>query len=429
MGKLTEVQIKAWIKRGERFEGRTDGNGLYLRFRDTDKSPVWRYRYKFAGKPRIMMIGTYPVLSLAQARARVKELAAQVTLGKDVASEKQKLKAETLAEITREEKASEENVVTLSAVALEFWESRIKPRWKTPEPVRGLIVGKINPAIGHLPVAEVNHTHIEKLLRQLVDNGTPTVANSVLRLLRRILAHARKMQLRTDNPAMELDISDAGGREKGRKRWLTREELIVFFQAMRKAKGFSRENELGLRLLLVLCCRKMELCGAPWSEFDLDKAVWHQGRGQRYNSRTGEAQEWTPKNGEAIDIPLPPQAVTWLRELRLLAGKSQWVFPARKMQHLMTPHIHDSTLPIALAKVRAEMKAIPPFTIHDLRRTGRTHLSALGVDFVVAERCLNHTIKGVAQRYDRHDYFDERRAGLTKWAGLLDALEKGENPE
>ncbi|EKY6697640.1 site-specific integrase [Salmonella enterica] len=424
MGKLTEVQIKAWIKRGERFEGRTDGNGLYLRYRDSDKSPVWRYRYKFAGKPRIMMIGTYPVLSLAQARTRVKELAAEVTLGKDVASEKQKLKAETLAEITRKE-----DVVTLSAVALEFWESRIKPRWKTPEPVRGLIVGKINPVIGHLPVEEVNQRHIEKLLRQLVDNGTPTVANSVLRLLRRILRHARKMQLRTDNPAMELDISDAGGREKIRKRWLSKEELIVFFRAMRKARGFSRENELALRLLLVLCCRKMELCGAPWVEFDLDNAVWHMGRGQRYNSRTGEEQEWTPKNGEAIDIPLPPQAVTWLRELRLLAGGSQWVFPARKMQHLMTPHIHDSTLPTALAKVRTEMKGIPPFTVHDIRRTGRTHLSMLGVDFVVAERCINHSIKGVAQRYDHHDYFDERRAGLTKWADWLEALENGENPE
>lgn len=427
MGKLTEVQIKAWVKRGERFEGRTDGNGLYLRYRDTDKSPVWRYRYKFAGKPRIMMIGTYPVLSLAQARATVKELAARVTLGEDVASEKQKLKAETLAEITREEEASTEKAATLGEVALEFWESRIKPRWKTPEPVRGLIVGKINPAIGHLPVTEVNHQHIDRLLRQLVDNGTPTVANSVLRLLRRILGHAVKMQLRSDNPARELDISDAGGREKGRKRWLSREELIVFFRAMRKAKGFSRENELALRLLLVLCCRKMELCGAPWVEFDLDKAVWHQGGGQRYNSRTGEAQEWTPKNGEAIDIPLPPQAVTWLRELHLLAGGSPWVFPARKMQHLMTPHIHDSTLPTALAKVRAEMKDVPPFTIHDLRRTGRTHLAMLGVDFVVAERCLNHVIKGVAQRYDHHDYFDERRAGLTKWADWLEALEKEAN--
>ncbi len=427
MGKFTEVQIKAWIKKGERFEGRTDGNGLYLRYRDTDKSPVWRYRYKFAGKPRIMMIGTYPVLSLAQARATVKELAARVTLGEDVASEKQKLKAETLAEITREEEASTEKAATLGEVALEFWESRIKPRWKTPEPVRGLIVGKINPAIGHLPVTEVNHQHIDRLLRQLVDNGTPTVANSVLRLLRRILGHAVKMQLRSDNPARELDISDAGGREKGRKRWLSREELIVFFRAMRKAKGFSRENELALRLLLVLCCRKMELCGAPWVEFDLDKAVWHQGGGQRYNSRTGEAQEWTPKNGEAIDIPLPPQAVTWLRELHLLAGGSQWVFPARKMQHLMTPHIHDSTLPTALAKVRAEMKDVPPFTIHDLRRTGRTHLAMLGVDFVVAERCLNHVIKGVAQRYDHHDYFDERRAGLTKWADWLEALEKEAN--
>ncbi|MGC6558833.1 tyrosine-type recombinase/integrase, partial [Escherichia coli] len=60
------------------------------------------------------------------------------------------------------------------------------------------------------------------------------------------------------------------------------------------------------------------------------------------------------------------------------------------------------------------------------RRTARTHLAALGVDPVVAERCLNHKIKGVEGIYNRHQYFDERRAALTQWAGLLVALERGE---
>lgn len=65
------------------------------------------------------------------------------------------------------------------------------------------------------------------------------------------------------------------------------------------------------------------------------------------------------------------------------------------MQNRMIPHIQESTLPVALAKVRAEMPDVPNFTIHDFRRTARTHLAALGVDPVVAERCLNHRIKGV----------------------------------
>jgi hypothetical protein len=73
-----------------------------------------------------------------------------------------------------------------------------------------------------------------------------------------------------------------------------------------------------------------------------------------------------------------------------------------------------------------EMPDVPNFTIHDFRRTARTHLAALGVDPVVAERCLNHKIKGVEGIYNRHQYFDERRAALAQWCDLLVALESGE---
>ena len=57
MGKLTDIQIRAWIKSGERFVGRADGDGLYLRFREGDASASWRYRYRFDGKQRVMNLG------------------------------------------------------------------------------------------------------------------------------------------------------------------------------------------------------------------------------------------------------------------------------------------------------------------------------------------------------------------------------------
>ncbi|EEY8064480.1 site-specific integrase, partial [Escherichia coli] len=112
---------------------------------------------------------------------------------------------------------------------------------------------------------------------------------------------------------------------------------------------------------------------------------------------------------------------------RVLSCNSAWVLPARKMQHRMIPHIQESTLPVALAKVRAEMPEVPNFTIHDFRRTARTHLAALGVDPVVAERCLNHRIKGVEGIYNRYQYFNERRDALAKWTNLLVSLERGEH--
>ena len=77
MGKLTDVAIRAWIKAGERFEGRTDGDGLVLTWRPDRTAPHWRLRYRFAGKSRVMNLGSYTDLPLAAARQSAKELRAK----------------------------------------------------------------------------------------------------------------------------------------------------------------------------------------------------------------------------------------------------------------------------------------------------------------------------------------------------------------
>lgn len=302
----------------------------------------------------------------------------------------------------------------VSELAAEYFERQILPRWKHPDILRRRIDKDINPRIGHMKAEDVKPRHIDEMLKAIVDRGAPTIATDVLRWTRRIFDYGVKRHVLEINPCSAFEVSDAGGKESSRDRWLTREELIRFFQAMRTAKGFSRENELTFKLLLALCVRKMELCAARWEEFDLDNAVWH-------------LPEERSKNGDPIDIPLVHPVIEWLRELRVLSCNSAWVLPARKMQHRMIPHIQESTLPVALAKVRAEMPEVPNFTIHDFRRTARTHLAALGVDPVVAERCLNHRIKGVEGIYNHYQYFNERRDALAKWTTLLVSLERGEH--
>ncbi|MFB9160182.1 tyrosine-type recombinase/integrase [Chromobacterium violaceum] len=408
MGKLTDMQIKAWIKAGERFEGRGDGDGLWLRFRENDKVPVWRYRYKFAGKSRTMQIGSYAELSLAKAREAVKSLSARVALGHDVAAEKQEKKSAALAKIEEEK-----NAVTMLALANEYYERMILGRWKHPDIVRRRIDKDIGPMLGKMKVEDIKPRHIDDMLQTIVKRGAPTIANDVLRWTRRMFDYAIKRHIIEINPASAFDLGDAGGKEEARERALSRDELAKLFQAMKLARGFSVENDLAIRLLLLLCVRKMELCAARKEEFDLPAGVWHL---------PGERS----KTGKPIDIPLPALAVEWLQQLFDLAGPSGWLLPARKMQHRMVPHIHEGTIGTALGKVKPRMPELAAFTIHDLRRTARTHLAELGVDPVVAERCLNHKIKGVEGIYNRHDYFNERRDALSKWAGLLDALDKGE---
>lgn len=397
------MQIKTWLKADERFEGRSDGNGLYLCYRASFATPKWRFRYNLSGKARAMWIGSYGELSLAKARETVRLLSARVALGYDVAGEKKERKASAIAKIE-----ADKNARRVSDLATEYFERQILGRWKHPDILRRRIDKDINPSIGHLKADEVKPRHIDDMLQKIIARGAPTIANDVLRWTRRIFNYGIKRQILEVNPAAAFDLSDAGGQEKSRDRFLTDEELSQLFSAMRKAKGFGRQNELTFKLLLLLCCRKMELCSARWESIDLVNAVWHL---------TGT------KNGDDIDIPLPEHAILWLNELKVMACNSEWVLPARKMQNRMIPHIVDSTLPVALAKLKPHLTDIDNFTIHDFRRTARTHLASLGVDPIVAERCLNHRIRGIEGIYNRHQYYNERKNALTLWQNKLVKLD------
>ena len=409
MGKLSDVEIRHWITAGKRFEGKGDGGGLSLRYRQADAVPRWLFRYQLAGKARVLHLGSYGTLSLAQARKTAKEMRARVALGFDVAAEKKERKQDAVAMIE-----AEQHVVTVAMLADTYLAERIIGRWKHPNIVRSRIERDIKPAIGNLPLADVRPSHIDDLLKRIVKRGAPTMATDVLRWLKRMFDYAIKREMVQTNPAAAFDPSDAGGKANSRDRWLTRAELARLLGAMDSAKGWTYQNTLTVKLLLMLAVRKMELIGARIDEFDLDAGVWHLPA-----ERT--------KTGAAIDIPLPRQAVEALRELVRLAGGSAWLLPARKMQTRMVPHIDLNTIGAALAKnIRPVLgDDFARFTVHDFRRTARTHLEALGTLPHVAERCLNHKVKGVEGIYNRHDYFEERKGALQTWADLLEELEAG----
>ncbi len=353
-----------------------------------------------------MLIGSYADLSLAKAREAARELSARVSLGYDPAAEKQERKAEALAKIE-----AEKNIRTVADVAAEYYTRQIIPTYKHPELFRASLQKNIVALIGKMRIEDVRPLQVDKVLQDVISRGSHTVANDVLRMLKRVFDYAVVRGMIEVNPAISFGAKDAGGKESGRKRALSREEVIMFFQALRKGRGISYENELTFKIILALGVRKMELCAAEWSEFDLNQKVW---------SLPGTRA----KNGDDIDIPLPPPVIEWIKEIRMFAGDSRWLIPARRARN--TAHVSRATLNMVMPAVLKAMPGVEPFSIHDLRRTMRTQMAALGVDPVIAERCLNHKIPGVEGIYNRHEYFEERKAALALWADLLVALESGE---
>ena len=379
-------------------------NGLYLCYRETMALPTWRFRYRFAGIRRKMFIGTYGSVSIADARKVCAKLKAQVTLGNDVAAEKQTRKSESVAKIE-----AVNNKITVAVLSDRYYQERIITKLIRPEQVLGHI-NRLNTYLGKLLVEDVTGKHINSMYQTDIKRGYPASTNKLRDHTLRMFGYAVAQHLIPYNPAHWLDAFYAGGKQWPRERNLSREELSLLFTDMANAKGFGRDNYLTVKLLLILCVRKSELIKALKSDFNLDGGYW-------------TLIKKASKKGKTIVIPLPIQAVDALNELFIRSADSDNLLPARSAQHKKLAHISEATLNKALQKI----KDIDHFTVHDLRRTGKTKLQGLGIDEAISERCLNHAVAGISGVYGLHDFFDERKKALQLWANYLESCETGKD--
>ena len=158
-----------------------------------------------------------------------------------------------------------------------------------------------------------------------------------------------------------------------------------------------------LKLILVTGQRPGEVREARWDEFDLAAGWWTIPGERRKNGLPNRV----PLNAIALDV------------LRALPRTGECVFPGRKAERPLSDGGLDKALRTARAKI---MPDVERFTPHDLRRTARTGLAALGVPPFIADRIIGHAPKTVSDRhYDVHGYEMEKRAALEKWSAKLSA--------
>lgn len=401
--KLNDKQVKSILRKAEpgRFAA---GNGLYFRV-SNEGSGFWVVRYTANGKRREITLGKYPELSLANAAAETAKLKAEVTQGID-----------PLAEKKRPEGVK---IQTVNDLAADWLKNDIDKRLKHPQIPRRVYENDLAPSFGELALNRVSPLDIRHAIEAITASGRPTVANDALGYCKQLFRHGIRLDLVKSNPAEAFTVHHAGGVKQSRSRALSIDELKTVFRVFREnADQFTRENYLATALLLVLGVRKGELIAAEWEEFDRDAALWN-------------IPKERSKTGVAITVPLPPVAIEWPEELHMRACGSAYVFPSRRASKRRS-YISDDTLNHALAKLfglkvrpgepsanKLGEAGIDHFTIHDLRRTCRSLLAGAGVPGHVAERCLNHKLKGVEGVYDRYDYLDERREALQKIADQL----------
>ena len=398
VGKLSDVQLKAWVKAGKPILGKSDGQGLTFTLSSTGAAS-WVLRYRLSGKARELTLGRYPDMALSKAReiAAVKRVDVQQLV--DVAAVKQTKKAES------------KQVRTVSQLAELWLDNAVRRRHQHPEVTERVFKKDILPSLGKKDVSSVTTAEVTRLLAKINASGRPTISNDALRYIKAMFAYGEVLGMVERSPADRIKVEHAGGKEKPRDRALSQAEITKLFNAIRDAGlGFGRDNEIAVKLLLVTACRKMELFAAEWEEFDLENRVW---RIPAVKTKTGDARE----------LPLPSDVISWLKELRVRASGSEYVFPARRKSRRFK-HVSPDTTWHALRNLK---HGLEPFTVHDLRRTSRSLMADLSIPFDVAEKILGHKLPGSAAIYDRGGSMEQQRRALEKLAGLIVQLDGGKN--
>jgi len=329
----------------------------------------WVYFYRIGGRLRRRSLGTYPAVTLAEARQLWRDAKHQVSLGRDPGWQR----------------ASDLN---FESVARE-WLKRDQADKKSLKEVTRIVEKELIPEWGQRSIRDIRRHDILVLSDRIADRGAATMARRVLAYVHRLFRWAKSRDLIESNPATDLPKP---GREVARDRVLTDAELATVWKI---ADEISWPSGRAVQLLILTGARRAEIGELKWSEI-------HGNTMKLSSART--------KNAEAHEIPLSEQALDVLSRMPRIAG-SEYVFgnPLRSGAW-------------SNAKVKFSAAKIQTWRIHDLRRTVSTGMNELGTEPHIVEAVLGHTVKGVAGVYNRAKYEAAKRAALEAWGAHILAL-------
>jgi integrase len=359
----------------------------------------FRSRPPGGGRPQRLTLGTYPDLSLRNARGKADKLRQVIIAGKNPFAQKQDALARSFAALAERYLNEHARRHKRSAAKDERnLRLHILPRW------------------GDRDFATIGRGDVIALIERIVSAGKPVLANHVHRLISGIFSFAMDVDLSGANPAARLRKR---GVERVKTRVLSDDEVRLFWMHIAK-RPIAHSVGLALRLVLVTGARPGEVAGMARSELEFD----NEGRSVAWTIPNARS-----KNGRMHFVPLSSFASAILSEALVIAGAdTSFVFPSRAARG----HVDSSILATAMARLStilpdnepgtATWKAEPP-TAHDLRRTCATRLAAAGVPAEDVSAILSHVRADVTGRhYDHYRRADEKRRALDRWARILAAI-------
>jgi integrase len=365
-----------------------------------------------AGAAKIVwtVLGTYPTMSLADARRAAREALAALSEGKHP-NEAQAARRQAAQEAARQQRAS-----TFESVAELFIKQHL-PRLRSGKPVEALIRTRLVPALGDKRVGEIRRRDIIELVEDIARNGVIVpgrsratgggeyAARHALAALSKLFnwAVTRDIEGLETNPCSGIKIADLLGPAKARDRVLSDDELRLIWQTAEEMK--PGPIPALYQVLMLTGQRLREISDARWSEIDLDNGML-----------TIPAERM--KGKAAHSVPLTPAVIAVLRDMpRYQSG--DFIFSTTFGKRPVSGFSKSQDRMRRAVEQLAAPATVPHWQIHDIRRSVRTGLSIIGATPFVAEQVIGHRQTGVHAVYDLHKYDAEKRDALMKWEARL----------
>lgn len=392
---LTVVQIRA-LKPAERPFKVADADGLYLLVQPSG-ALLWRFRYRCCGIERKLSLGSFPDVSLSQARKKRDEAKGELDDGIDPVEEKRqrRLKAELAAQ------------TTFGLVAEEYIQ-KMEREGKSPATLKkARWFLELLSGIASRPIALVTPHELLDLLKRVERRGHHETALRLRAFAGRVFRYGFAT-LRTErNPADILRGALTVPRVKHHAAIIEPKKVGELLRAIDEYQG-RPETLHALRIAPHVFLRPGELRQAKWSEIDFAEKVWRV-----------PAERMKMKQPHAV--PLSRQVLYMLQELRSLARPSEYLFPAL---HTTTRPLSDNTLNVALRRLGFSQDEM---TSHGFRAMASTLLNESGLWHPDAiERALAHGERDrVRAAYHRGAHWPERVRMAQWWSDYLDQLRIG----
>ena len=402
---LTDAKARN-AKPGEKQVKLFDGDGLFLLVTPAG-GKWWRFKYRFGGKEKLLALGTYPEVSLADARQRREDARKLLANGVDPGAVKKAQKAAR----------ADSDANSFEVVARE-WHEKFKDSW-SPSHAHVTITRlkrDIFPWMGKRPISEIEPPEVLGVLQRIESRGAAETARRMKIVCGQVFRYAVATGRAKRDQTADLKGALKPVISKHMAALTDPKDVAPLLRAIDDYKG-SFVVKCALQLAALFFVRPGELRAAEWTEIDLEAAEWNIPI-ERMKLPLKTKQQ---RKGQSHLVPLSQQAIAILRALHPLTGCSKYVFPSHRT--LLRP-MSDNAILSALRRMGFAKDEMSGHGFRAMARTILDEVLRVRPDFI--EHQLAHAVRDPNGRaYNRTAHLAERRKMMTTWANYLDGLKTG----